>query len=71
MSNPNKALGHWLLDEVLRQPKDQLVTYHRLLELDIDCVIVYKLGERKYSIDFQKVGKYEKFIDGEPLDDNS
>jgi len=71
MSNPNKALGYWLLDEVLRQPKDQLIAYQRLAELGIDCVMISKLADRKYSIDFQKVGNYEKFINGEPLDDNS
>lgn len=68
MSNPNKALGDWLLDQVLRQPKDKLITYHQLAELDIDCVRVTKLGYRKYSIDFQKIGKYEEFISGEFLD---
>lgn len=71
MSNPNKALGDWLLDQVLRQPKDQLITYHQLAELGIDCVRVTKLGYLKYSIDFQKVGKYEEFISGEFLDENS
>lgn len=68
MSNPNRMLGEWLLDQVLKQPKDRLITYHQLAELGVDCVIVTKLGDRKYSIDFQKIGNYEKFIDGESLD---
>lgn len=71
MSNPNKALGAWLLDEVLNQPKNQLITYKQLAELDIDSVLITRIGDREYSIDFQKVGKYEKFLRGEPLDETA
>lgn len=63
MSNPNKDLGEWLLDEVLNQPKDKLVTYEQLEELGIDSVMITKLDTSKYSIDFKKLGSYEEFMD--------
>ena len=33
MSNPNKALGEWILREVLRLDELELLTYDKLLEL--------------------------------------
>lgn len=59
MSNPNKALGEWLLKKVLDLPERTLVTYDLLLHLDIDCVIFTKEDNLTYSIDFGKVGTYE------------
>lgn len=65
MSNPNKDLGKWLLDEVLHQPNNQLVTYDQLERVGIDSVIITKLDHLIYSIDFKKVGSYENFIESQ------
>ena len=65
MSNPNKDLGEWLLDQVLNVATGELVTYKMLHDLGIDSVMVRKLGFRKYEIDFKKIGTYEEFINGE------
>ena len=60
MSNPNKALGKWLLRDVLKIPYGVLVTYQNLLEIGIDSVIFEKEGD-KYKLDFQKIGSFEEF----------
>lgn len=54
MSNPNKALGQWLLRDVLQLEKYELLTYEKLLEIGIDRVSFSKIGE-EYSIDFKKI----------------
>lgn len=61
MSNPNKALGQWLLRDVLKIPQGQLITYKMLLEIGIDCVIFEKIGDQ-YKLDFKAVGEFEKFM---------
>ena len=52
MSNPNSALGQWLLRDVLNLRENQLLTYEYLLEVGIDSVIFTKIGERRFKIDF-------------------
>lgn len=61
MSDPNKALGYWILRNVLQQPQGKLLDYKQLQELGIDSVIVRKTGAGEYSIDFAEEGKFEKF----------
>lgn len=61
MSNPNRALGQWLLRDVLQLPEDTLVTRDILDMADIDSAIVEKLSDGRYKIDFASVGKYEQF----------
>jgi len=61
MSNPNKALGKWLLRDVLKLPEGELVTRKILDEAGIDSVRIEKIGEREYKIDFASTGAYEKF----------
>lgn len=68
MSNPNKALGKWLLRDVLKIPNGTLVTYDMLLEVGIDCVIFEK-RDSKYKIDFMDVGSYEKFLYNDVMND--
>ncbi|MCL2184378.1 MAG: hypothetical protein FWB86_00795 [Treponema sp.] len=70
MSNPNKALGKWLLRDVLGIKQRTLVTYEMLLEIGIDAVAFQKLGEGKYMLDFRKVGEYEKFLEKEVMPDD-
>lgn len=61
MSNPNSDLGKWLLRDVLGLKERELLTYDKLLNYGLDSVVVYKIGENKYDIDFAKTGSYETF----------
>ena len=61
MSNPNLALGKWLLRQVMDLEEGQLLTYERLEELGIDSVIIYKGEDGKYTIDFTAIGSYDEF----------
>lgn len=60
MSNPNKALGKWLLRDVLQLKEGELLHYDRLKELGIDSVILYKHSDEEYSIDFVKADNIEE-----------
>ena len=62
MSNPNKALGQWLLRDVLKLPQNTLLTYQKLLEIGIDAVVFEKI-DGKYKLDFANIGTVEKFYD--------
>lgn len=59
MSNPNKALGEWLLRKVLHKMPDQLVTYMDLIVAGFDSLIITKISQEKYRID---VSRDESFI---------
>ena len=61
MSNPNKALGEWLLRKVMNLKHNELLTYDQLKNLGIDSVIVYKKTNNSFLIDFQEVGSYDSF----------
>ena len=62
MSNPNAALGQWLLRGVLNLKEGELLTYSKLAEIGLDSVVIYKVEEEdKYRIDFTRVGTYELF----------
>ena len=63
MSDPNSALGKWLLRDVLEIPEGKPVTYEMLEEYDVDSVIFTKEGNRKYSIDFAPPGTYERLLE--------
>lgn len=63
MSDPNQALGKWLLRDVLQVPIKTVVTYEMLQIFDIDSVIFTKISDCKYSIDFCPIGTYEKFYE--------
>ncbi|UAL08372.1 MAG: hypothetical protein KRP56_03775 [Candidatus Methanogranum gryphiswaldense] len=52
MTNPNSALGEWILRQVLDVSEGELVTYDMLSMLGINCVRVYKNKDLDYSIDF-------------------
>lgn len=62
MSNPNKALGKWLLREILKIDEGVLLTYEMLLEIGIDAIIFEKRNG-KYKLNFVKVGKFEEYRD--------
>ena len=61
MTNPNKALGDWILRDVLALKKGNLLTYKMLQEIGIDSVIIKKIGNLEYSIDFREEGEFDKF----------
>lgn len=64
MSNPNKALGKWVLRDVLKVPVGTLVDRKYLDMIGIDSVIVFKISDTRYKIDFASTGKYEEFKRG-------
>lgn len=43
MSNPNSALGKWLLREVMDLKDRELLTYDKLQNIGLDAVVVYKI----------------------------
>ena len=55
MSNPNKALGHWLLRTVLHLEEGELATIEKLDELGINAVIITKYPDH-YRMDFTYIG---------------
>ena len=68
MSNPNSALGHWILRKVLRIPYGRVVTMADLIRFGIDSVLIEKLhtrsleGMEQYRISFTN-SDYESFSD--------
>lgn len=62
MSNPNKALGQWLLRQVLRLNEGELLTYDMLVQKGIDSIEISKNSDGSYNINFKQLGTYEDFI---------
>lgn len=60
MSNPNCALGKWLLRDVLEVPEGTLITYELLQEKGFDTVVFEKIDELEYKIDFTDSSVYDK-----------
>jgi len=63
MTNPNQKLGEWLLRGVLGLREGELLTYEKLERIGLDSVVIYKISEGEYGIDFTKIGSYESFAD--------
>ena len=70
MSNPNKALGDWLLKKVLKKKDYELVTMNDLNRLGFDCVFIEnthtsdKEGRSVYKISFSDSEEsFESFIE--------
>ena len=61
MSNPNEALGQWILRDVLNLKEGELLTYKKLEDIGLDAVVVYKVDDENYEIDFAKIGSYDSF----------
>lgn len=61
MSDPNLALGKWILRDVLRLPPKTLVTRKKLDILGIDSVKLSKMRDGTYALDFLHTGSYEEF----------
>jgi hypothetical protein len=63
MTNPNQKLGEWLLRGVLGLREGELLTYEKLERIGLDSVVIYKISEGEYGIDFTRIGSYELFSD--------
>lgn len=61
MTNPNEALGKWILRDVLNLQEGELLTYEKLEDIGLDAVVIYKYDEENYKIDFAKIGSYDFF----------
>jgi hypothetical protein len=61
MSNPNSALGQWLLRDILNLQEREILTYEKLETIGLDTVVVYKIDNEHYDIDFARIGSYENF----------
>jgi len=59
MTDPNEALGKWLLRETLQIPYDHKVTYEDLRKRNADTVILYKISEGEYRIAIHSFGAYK------------
>lgn len=62
MSNPNSALGQWLLRDVMNLQQGELLTYDKLQAIGLDTVVIYKIDNGTYDIDFTRIGSYEEFL---------
>lgn len=62
MTNPNKALADWLLRKVFHLKEGELMTYDKLKLYGIDSVLVTKLDNKNYKIEFSKIDSYSNFI---------
>jgi hypothetical protein len=67
MTNPNVALGQWILRDVLDLKEGELLTYEKLEELGLDAVVIHKDGPEDYRIDFSEIGSYDSFEDENDL----
>ena len=61
MSNPNAALGKWILRDVLNLPYGYLVTKEQLDTIDIDSLKLSKMKDGTYCLNFLKSGSFEDF----------
>lgn len=63
MSNPNSALGEWLLRKVLNKKPGHILTYRDLQQAGFDSIVVYKNSDNTYSIDvsFSESYNYKSF----------
>ena len=61
MSNPNKALGRWLLRDVLQIPEGQLVTREMLDIRGFDSVIIIKESNLVYRLELSREAHYRDY----------
>lgn len=54
MSNPNKALGNWLLRKVLHKAPGHLVTYQDLEIAGFDSIVITKNDDGSYNLDVSR-----------------
>ena len=61
MSDPNKALGEWILRDVLSLEEGTILTYEMLEEIGIDSVKIEKKNDELFVINFLELGSYDEF----------
>jgi hypothetical protein len=61
MTNPNSALGQWLLRDMLNLQKGQIVTYSMLETVGIDSAMLSKRSPREFEINLTKLGSFDDF----------
>ena len=61
MSNPNKAMGVWLLRDVLKLPEGQVLTDEYLQEKGIDSIKVTKVNSHTFDVDYMPYGSFLDF----------
>lgn len=52
MTNPNRALGYWLLDGVFQQPEGKVLTYEDMERIHVNAVRISKTKDGLYYINF-------------------
>lgn len=65
MSFSNKALGTWILRDVLSLEEGELLTYSKLQTLGIDSVRIDKIDDMNYEINFASLGSYENYLEND------
>ena len=63
MSNPNKALGKWILRDLYKLKEGELVTDEIFKLYGIDSIRIDKISDLSYEINFASIGSYEKFLE--------
>lgn len=61
MTNPNQELGKWLLRDILNLQEGELLTYKKLERIGLDSVVIYRISDGEYGINFTKVDAFEDF----------
>ncbi len=51
MTNPNKALGQWILRDVLRLKEREMLTYERLILAGFDSLRITKMDEENFMLE--------------------
>ena len=54
-------MGKWILRDVLQLKEGELLTYNVLQTIGVDSVIVEKIDESNFEIDFKELGSFEEF----------
>jgi hypothetical protein len=65
MSNPNGALGKWMLRDVMQIKPRKLLSYSTLLATGFDSIRLTKINPATYEMQFSKVGSYEDFVESQ------
>lgn len=64
MSDPNKALGKWILRDVLNLKEYEILTKQKLDIIGIDSVKLRKINSHYYKLDFLKSGSFDIYQEG-------
>ena len=62
MSNPNKALGAWILRDVMKISPGQLVTMNDLNRLGFDSLRLTKIDDLNYKLTVSYTQSYSEFV---------